>query len=110
MRAQVDQAVDRPRRWGAAGPDRVAGLDVGDVEGLAGANGDGAGHWLDVQDVTRPAVGRRTADPQAPALAAGEAERSVVAADHGPLGLDGPAGGRGEPTGEEPPGGTGRGQ
>ena len=66
----------------AAAPARPDALDAVDGELLARADGHRAGDRLDVEDVARLAVVGGPADPQALALADGEPEGAVVAAEH----------------------------
>src|SRR5690606_11337231 len=84
-----------------AGADRGEG---GDVEGVRGADGDGVVDRGDVEDVAGLAVGGGGADPQALAVADGEAVGALVGAHLGAGLIDDVALGAAEAVGEEAPG------
>src|SRR2546421_1808729 len=83
MRAQLNQAVAVPAGRLASGPHRALRGDVGHIEGLARADGDRPGRWLDVQHIPGPAVAGRGADPQPLALPDGETVGAVMGAEPG---------------------------
>src|SRR3954454_20458178 len=99
--AELDEAVAGLVGRGAAGPDGAGGGDLGDVEVLGRADGDGSGHRLDVEDVAGLAVSGGGADAQALALADGEGVGAVVLAQDGAGGVDDLAGRLAELPGQE---------
>jgi hypothetical protein len=100
--AELYKAVSWLGGRGAAGPDGAGGGDLGDVQFLGRADGDGLGHRLDVEDVAGAAVVGGRADAQAAALADGESVGAVVLAEDGAGLVDDPAGGLAEVPGQEP--------
>jgi hypothetical protein len=91
--AELNKAVDRLGGREAAGPDGTGGGDLGDVEAIGRADGDGPGHRLDVEDVAGLAVAGGGADPQTAALADGEAVGTIMLAEDGTGLVDDAAGG-----------------
>ncbi len=77
-RPPVRADLGRARHRALMRPDRHVRDQIADVECLGRANRHRGGHRGDVEDITRPAVGRGTAKAQAPALPDRERERPVV--------------------------------